>query len=149
MVFQLSQIKRNDDTSVAEAGINVAPTSSGTQKLSALSVEEKRGSIDNLNDGVAQLWVNMMVLSVERFLECCDQDFGQKFTKNDLISIQTIIGYGILCCGDGTTAGYKLEITFNEDNLIIETIKASSYNRTQSARLMDNMLEYYSHKITQ
>ena len=39
LVFQLSQIKRNDDTSVAEAGINMFPTSSGTQKLSALSVE--------------------------------------------------------------------------------------------------------------
>ena len=149
LVFQLSQIKGNDDTFVAETGINVSPAYSGTQKLSALSVEGKRGRIDNLDDGVAQLWANMMVLSVERFLECCDQDFGKKFMKNDLINIQRIIGYGILCCGDGTTAGYKLEIIFNTGNFIVETIKPTSYNKTESARLMDNMLEYYSQKMEQ
>jgi len=43
-------------------------------------VEGKQGSIGsirNLNDGVAQPWANMMVLSVERLLECCDQVLGR------------------------------------------------------------------------
>jgi len=51
-----------------------------------------------------------------------------------------------LCCGDGTTASYKLEIIFNTGNLIIDT---TSYNKTESARVMDNMLEHYSQKMEQ
>ena len=51
-----------------------------------------------------------------------------------------------MCCGDGITASYKLEIIFNTGNLIIET---TSYNKTESARVMDNMLEYYLQKMEQ
>lgn len=46
-------------------------------------------------------------------------------------------------------AGYKLEISFNNCNSVVEKVEPSSYNKTVAARLMDDMLEYYKGKMKQ
>lgn len=92
----------------------------------------------------------MILICVEKFVECCDeQNHWKKFKKEEFISIKKLTGFGILCCGDGSVAGYKLEVTFNEGNSIIEKLKPDTYNRTKAARLIDYMLEYYTDKTYQ
>ena len=127
---------------------NLSPTKSGTQKLAQLSMEGKRGIVD-VSAVIGQLWANMMLICVHRFVQSCDPELGKCFSKEDLISIQQLTGYGIFCSGDGTIGAYKLEIAFNGKNTMIEKIKPTTYSRIRAAKLMDYMLEYYTEKTKQ
>ena len=110
---------KSDDVKNSNKAVNVSPTNPGTQKLAQLSVEEKRGTVD-VSAVTGQLWANMMLICVKRFVESCNPELGNHFSKEDLISIQQLTVYGIFCCEDGTIGAYKLEITFNVMNTMIE-----------------------------
>jgi len=64
-----------------------------------------------------------------------------------VVDIETLTGFDIICYGDATLAGYKLEISFNKFNSFTEKIEPKCYNKTVAAKLMDDMLEYYSEKV--
>jgi len=83
-----------------------SPTSTGTQKLAALTIEAKEETV-HLPSKKYQLWANMTVVCVERFAFYCAQ-------HQNLKDIQVLTGYGALLCGDGSLSAYKLEMKFND-----------------------------------
>jgi len=137
LVFKSVQLANDVETDDVNDAAKLSPTHPGTQKLAQLSIEGKRGAV-SVSAGIGQLWANMMLICVERFVDSCEN-----FKKEDLISIQQLTGYGILCCGDGTIAAYKLEINFNVKNSIIQKIEPSTYNRVKAAKLMDYVIECF------
>ena len=146
-IFQSTQL--TDEVDENGEVTNLSPITDGTQKLTSLSIEGKRGSLGNIESGVCQLWANMMILCVEKFVKCCDQRHKKNCKKEELISCKTLTGYGILCCGDGGMGGYKLEIDFNKRNTMIEKVKATTYSRIMASKWIDHMLEYFRNKVNQ
>ena len=146
-IFQSIQLTDEvDENGEAEIQTNSSPIKVGTHKLASLSIEAKRGTLRNIESMVSQLWANMMVLCVEKFVKSCDQSYKKNCKKEELISCKTLTGYGILCCGDGSMGGYKLEIDFNDKNTMIEKVKATTYSRTMASKWIDHMLEYFDKK---
>ena len=95
----------DDDSNYVNEAAKSSPTNPGTQKLAQLTIEGKWVTPDD-SCAIGQLWANMMLNCVHKFIESIDQNF----IIEDLISIQYLTGYGILCCQDATVAAYKLEI---------------------------------------
>ena len=139
LVFQCMQNADDDDN--PRAANNLSPPTGGTQRFATLSIEGKVGS-SNIKSVIYQLWANMIVITVDKFVQFC-LGYGNGFTKTDLINILSLTAYGIACFGDGSVAAYKLEISFNNCNSITEKVEPSNYNKTVAARLIDSMLEYY------
>ena len=147
LVFKSQQLPDDDEADDVNKSddVNLSPTNSGTAQL---SIEGKRGIVA-VSAVIGQLWANMMLICVHRFVQSCDPELEKGFNKEDLISIQQLTGYGIFCSGDGTIGAYELEITFNGKNTMIEKVKPTTYNRIRAAKLMDYMLEYYVEKTKQ
>jgi len=91
---------------------NVSPTAYGIQKMSSLTIEAKHGSASYINAMLYQLWANMLVLCIKQFADRFKPNDVKKFTKDELISLNILIAYGVACLGDGSIAAYKIEIDF-------------------------------------
>ena len=48
-----------------------------------------------------QLWANMIHRVIENFMAALQSTVGQSFTKNDLLNVKQLSGYGITCSGHG------------------------------------------------
>ena len=141
LIFQsdVGDIGADGNLIVAE---NVSPTTRGTQKLAQLCLELKNEHV-YLDEKKHQLWANMIILIVEKFAKsCCEKTFSRK----DLIDVKTLTSYGMLCCGNGGLAGYKLEIEFNASNHAITKIEPDIYNRLRAAKLIDLFIERFARK---
>ena len=88
--------------------ISASPSTPGTSKLSALSIEAKRESV-SVQKLKYQLWANMFCIAVTTFVESLSS-----FTKQDILQLQQVSGYGVGCSGDGILGVYKMEIKFGK-----------------------------------
>lgn len=121
---------------------NISPTSRGTQKLASFSVEAKNAHV-KLDEKKYQLWANMTVLCVDQFVDCCKNHYS----KQDVIGVQILTGYGALLCGNGGLAAYKLEIEFNGDICFVTKVEPDHYNVVKAARLVDLLIEQFMEKV--
>ena len=86
-----------------------------------------------------QLWANMFLLAVEKFKENLEMN-----TKDSLIKLEKLVGYGMACSGDGVTGTFKVEIPLIKGNTeFITKLKLGARDRMKAASLMDYILKYF------
>jgi len=82
-----------------------------------------------------------------------------KMTKEELIGVEHLEGYGIACTGDGTIGVYKLDISFGVDEIkpngdiefnrcsstkFITKVEMATRNRVKAAVIVDFTLNHYN-----
>lgn len=116
---------------------NVSPVSHGTSKLASLSVEGKKDNFD-IETLKYQLWANMVIATVERFMMAISM-----FTKQNILVVKKLIGYGIACTGSGIVGIYKLEMEFNDCTQFVTKVEIGNRDRLPAAVIIDCGLDYY------
>ena len=130
----------SDLPQTAEKLLNVSPISSSESQLISLSVETKKQTTEVM-DLKYQLWANMFLLAVEQFKEHLMMN-----TKESLIKLEKLVGYGMACSGNGVTGAFKVEIPLIEGNTkFITKLKLGARDRMKAASLMDYILKYFDH----
>ena len=110
----------------------------------AMVIEGKKDHFDKTNLK-NQLWANMIVVVVRRFIDAIES-----FDKTKLLNLELLTGYGMACAGDGTVGVYKLEIDMtNSEIKFITKLEIGTRPRVQAAALMDYSLDYYKKIINQ
>lgn len=140
LVFQSSNKDAEEECSTVNA--DNSPTLKGTQKLVSLAIEGKKDTV-NLAEKKYQLWANMTINCVERFVYYCIKNYSQQNLKD----VQMLTGYGALLSGDGSLVAYKLEMKFNERIHFVTKIKPDHYNVMEASQLLDIFIEQYSKKV--
>ena len=64
---------------------------------------------------------------------------AQSFTKNDLLNVKQLSGYGITCSGHGMFGAYKVEMKFGEGTSFITKVGIGHRERLQ----IDFVLRYF------
>ena len=75
----------------------------------------------------------MILIAVKRFkdsLELC--------TKEEILALKQLSGYGIACSGDGSYGVYKLEVRFGQYTVFVTKIELGARERLTAAALMDH-----------
>lgn len=72
-----------------------------------------------------------------------------RYYKKDLIDVKTLIQYGILCCGNGGLAAYKLEVEFNQLCHVIAKVSPDTCSRIKAANMIDLFKEKFTEKTDQ
>lgn len=121
----------------------ISPKRKGTCTSTTLSVEGKGGNFDPVSLKY-QLWANMVIASVSRFVKRI-----AVFNENDILTVDQIAGYGICYTGNGHVGFYKLEMRFNERTKIITKLAISHRSTVYAAVLVDYFLDYYFKKLDQ
>ena len=85
---------------------NSSPLTVGDSKLASLLIEGKNHP-PNLDKVKYQLWANMIVVTVQRF-----RDSLQSLTKEEIVALKQLLGYGMVCGANGSIGVYKLELAF-------------------------------------
>ena len=117
---------------------NLSPTSSSDSKLISLSIEAKK-QLPDVEELQYQLWANMILLAVEKFKESVSFN-----TKENLLQLDRLIGYGMACSGDGVVGAFKLEIDLiGNYTRFVTKVKLGARERIQAASLMDYILKYF------
>jgi len=117
---------------------NMSPISSSGSKPISLSVEAKKQSPD-VEELQYQLWANMILLAVEKFKKSISFN-----TKENLLQIKRLIGYGMAYSGDGVIGAFKLEIDLiGNYTRFVTKVKLGPRDRIQAASLMDYILKYF------
>ena len=116
----------------------LSPLTKGDSKLASLCIEGKKHS-PNLDKLKFQLWANMIVIAVKKF-----KDSLLHFTKEEILGLKQLLGYGMACCGDGNIGVYKLEMRFDQRTMFVTKIELGARERLRAAALMDFTLQYYS-----
>ena len=86
----------------------------------------------NLDKLKYQLWANMIVIAVKKF-----KDSLQLCTKEEILALKQLLGYGMVCGGDGSIGVYKLEMRFGQNTAIVTKIELGARERLTAAALMD------------
>ena len=117
---------------------NMYPTSLSESKPIYLNVEAKRQNTD-IEDLQYQLWANMFLLAVQIFRE-----YLSVITKQSLIKLEKLIGYGMVCSGDGVIGAYKVEIPLKEGvTKFITKLELGARDRIKAAALTDHILKHF------
>ena len=115
-----------------------SPVNPGTSKLTALAIEGKKGDYSK-SKLKYQLWANMVRITVEKLTDALQSNF----TKQDILEVKTLIGYGMACGGSGLFGAYKLEMTFGKPTLFITKEELGFIDRLYAAGKMDFTLNYF------
>ena len=140
LVIATEEAQANEDAGTSTSAVNVkdSPILTGTLKLSSFAVE---GTV-NLDDKKYQLWANMILLCVKKFTNSC-MGPNIPLSRDTLKKVKMLTTYGVLICGDGKMAAYKLEMVFKERNHLISKVRAEQYTETFSAKQMDLLIERF------
>jgi len=117
-----------------------SPLSYGTPKFASLVIEGKKGdfSSDTLKH---QLWANMIVATVGNFT---DAIVSERFTKQDLLKVKNLAGYGIACTGIGRVGMYKLEMNLIKGcTKFITKVPIRNHGQLNASLIMDYGLEQF------
>ena len=80
----------------------------------------------------------MFLLAVQIFRENLSV-----ITKQSLIKLEKLIGYGMVCSGDGVIGAYKVEIPLKEGVTKFITKLELGCDRIKAATLMDHILKHF------
>lgn len=133
----------DDDNSPPMEPCQASPLSSSDSKLISLSIETKKQdcSLEQLR---YQLWANIFLITVEKFTESLSFT-----TKENLLQLDRLTGYGMACGGTGVIGAYKLEIDLTSSKShakYVTKLELGSRDRIQAASLMDFIVNYF-HKL--
>jgi len=120
-----------------------SPIHVGEAKLASLNFELKKDHfiIDKLKH---QLWANMINVTVNNFVLSFKDT---SMTKQYLIGLKQLTGYGIACTGDGIFGVFKLEMDLISGSIsFITKVKLGSHDKIKAVALMDFTLEYFKDK---
>ena len=123
-----------EDAKCDESIHKVSPVSKGGSKLYALSIEAKKAYANSLKLK-HQLWADMISLAVFNFMVAVDPyaDICNRSTKQDLLQIDELTGYGVACAGDGLIGVYKLEMKFGNVTSLITKLEIGHRDRLLAA----------------
>ena len=65
------------------------------------------------------------------------------FTKQNILDVEKLTGYGIACTGSGIIGVYKLEMEFNKSTRFVTKVEIDTRTRIPAAIIIDYGLEYY------
>jgi len=115
-----------------------SPVNPGTSKLSALAIEGEKGDYSK-SKLKYQLWANMVRITVDKFLDALLNDL----TKQDILEVKMLVGYGMACGGSGLFGAYKLELIFGKPAVFITKEEVGFVDRLYAAGKMDFTLKYF------
>ena len=70
-------------------------------------------------------------------MEAIDPDSDNQFTKDDLLEIDELTGYGVACSRDGMIGVYKLEMKFGDVASFVTKLEIGYRDKLLAARLID------------
>ena len=89
----------------------------------------------------------MVIVAVANFMAAIkpsiEPSANQSFTKNDLLKLKRLAGYGMACSGDGMVGAYKLQMKFGEITSFVTKIPLGYRGRLQAAGMIDFMIQYH------
>ena len=136
----------NDPTTSKDLSPTESPShKSAKPKLSplvtgnlAMVIEGKKFNFDKTKHKY-QLWANMIVVVVRRFISTVES-----FDKTKLLNLKELNGYGMACAGDGTVGVYKLEIDMTDSKITFVTkLDIGRHQILRAAEIIDYSLDYY------
>ena len=80
----------------------------------------------------------MIVIAVKKF-----KDSIRHCTKEEILELKQVLGYGMACGGDGSIGVYKVEMRFDQRTVFVTKIELGARERLTAAALMDFTLQYY------
>ena len=106
---------------------NMSPISSSDSKLIETS---------DVNKLQYQLWANMILLVIEKFMQSLRFN-----TKENLLQLKRLVGYGMACSGDGVIGTFKLGIGNQNCTRFVTKVKLGPRDRLKAASLMDYIFD--------
>ena len=84
----------------------------------------------------------MFCIAVTMFVESLSS-----FTKQDILQVQQISGYGVGCSGDRIFGVYKMEIKFGKKTNFVTKVDIGPRERLKSAAIIDyTLIKYFQQK---
>lgn len=122
--------------------LQLSPLAPGSTLRVPFTIEGKKDSCD-IKQLERQLLANMIVISVAKFKQSL-----QYFSKEELLELKKIIGYGMACSGEGVVGVFKLEMDLIEGKTTtVCKLPLGPRERLTAAALMDYTLDYYQNII--
>ena len=119
----------------------VTPLSNNLPQTVSAPKESMESPNMSLNKLQYQLWANMILLVIEKFMQSLRFN-----TKENLLQLKRLVGYGMACSGDGVIGAFKLEIDLigNQNcTRFVTKVKLGPRDRLKAASLMDYIFEYF------
>lgn len=125
-----------DKNSLA-ANVDSPAADEGESRLLSCCIEVKKHHSD-IETLKYQLWANMIIVTVKLFTKSV-----HLFTKQQLLDIQELTGYGMACSDDGIFGSFKLEMKFvGGCTTFVTKIKLGRRDVLKTAALMDFTFKY-------
>lgn len=120
-----------------------SPPAVGSPKFTSLIIEGKKTNTPD-DDFKHQLWANMIVITVGKFVDSISSKILQ-MTKKDLLEVKQLNAYGIACTGSGKVGMYKLQMNMIKgETKFIKKLSIGNHGQLNAAIIMDYGLEQFT-----